>query len=164
MLKRQRQTSREASMVPNATQPLKPLAENNGPISILASKVLPVQYTTVPSSPVENNVPTAVPTRELSSSSFDSVPPGFQRMEQTTDELSTSSTTLLPSSSLVPVKTSTIDLTVCPQALEEGEFTPVLSKKSKKLGKQAEKTKAKVVHRKPLVRNLQKGAKHRLFR
>lgn len=84
-------------------------------------------------------------------------------MEQTTDELSTSSTTLLPSSSLVPVKTSTIDLTVCPQALEEGEFTPVLSKKSKKLGKQAEKTKAKVVHRKPLVRNLQKGAKHRLF-
>lgn len=46
--------------------------------------------------------------------------------------------------------------------MEEGEFTPVISKKSKKLSKLSAKAKDKLVSRKPAPRRpLLKGAKHR---
>lgn len=53
---------------------------------------------------------------------------------------------------------------VCPNELEEGEFTPVLSKKSKKLVKLADNTRLKVGGSKHIVHTLlHKGVKHKLF-
>lgn len=53
---------------------------------------------------------------------------------------------------------------VCPNGLEEGEFTPILSKKSKKLVKLADKTRLKTGGSKHTVHSLlHKGAKHKLF-
>jgi hypothetical protein len=105
------------------------------------------------------------------SSSIDSVPPGFHRRGQAYEEPSYSSNSRPPSLSTIHVDlvngaamVASSKPVVCTNDLEEGEFTPVLSKKSKKLIQQADKTKVKAVGRKTAVRALHhKGAKHKLF-
>ncbi|XP_024193460.1 uncharacterized protein LOC112197121 [Rosa chinensis] len=96
----------------------------------------------------------AGPLTIIPSESCDSVPPGFPRVTPVVEVQASSSTSTLVASHINP---STL-VTDCNHALvieqtdeiarEEGEFTPVLSKKSNKVLKQVEKSKKKV-SRKP---------------
>ncbi|XP_062014529.1 uncharacterized protein LOC133731082 [Rosa rugosa] len=99
------------------------------------------------------------------SASSESVPPGFTRMEPDI-EIQPASSTSTPEISSVPPpiimadsNLSDCQMEVRTENLEEGEFTPVLHKKSKKLLKQNEKAKMKIISHKPAGRALlRKGA------
>ncbi|XP_024163929.1 uncharacterized protein LOC112170878 [Rosa chinensis] len=110
----------------------------------------------------------AVPAQKSDSS--DSVPPGFTRLEPE-NELQASSSTSTPVVSAAPPSIIVADCNQSDcqlgdrtEALEDEEFTPVLSKKSKKLQKQNEKTKNKIISHKPAGRALlRKGASLKCF-
>ncbi|XP_061999038.1 uncharacterized protein LOC133716345 [Rosa rugosa] len=110
----------------------------------------------------------AVPVQQTDSS--DSVPPGFTRMETESDIQPASSTSTPVVSSVAPpiimadCNQRDCQMGVTTDLLEEGEFTPVLHKKSKKLLKQNEKAKMKIISHKPAGRALlRKGASLKRF-
>ncbi|XP_061999162.1 uncharacterized protein LOC133716470 [Rosa rugosa] len=117
---------------------------------------------TVRAKAVTNTVEEAPLIPENTVVSSDSVPPGFQRLVPEIEAQDSSSTsTPVVSAVAPPIVIADCNQTSedCPleestEVLEEGEFTPVLSKKSKKLLKQNDKTKKKVVSRKPSGRAL----------
>ncbi|XP_062015804.1 uncharacterized protein LOC133732294 [Rosa rugosa] len=127
---------------------------------------------TVRAEAVTNTVEEAPLIPENTIVSSDSVPPGFQRLVPEIEAQDSSSTsTPVVSAVAPPIVIADCNQTSedCPleestEVLEEGEFTPVLSKKSKKLLKQNDKTKKKVVSRKPSGRALlNKGANLKCF-
>lgn len=107
------------------------------------------------------------------SSSSLSVPPGFRRASL--EPIATTSTTFLTGTALsvspsveinsapiIPVLDADFSLV---GDKEDGEFSPVVSKKTKKLSKLAEKSKRKPLTRKPSSVHalLHKGSKHKLY-
>ncbi|KAK9936947.1 hypothetical protein M0R45_013766 [Rubus argutus] len=90
---------------------------------------------------------TDVPVAQLlveQSSSFDSVPPSFQKFANEVPA-SSSNSTPVATGTFPPLAHSNSELSIGMASifLEEGEFTPVKSKHSKKLSKQTEKKQTK---------------------
>ncbi|XP_061999165.1 uncharacterized protein LOC133716473 [Rosa rugosa] len=106
-------------------------------------------------------------------SSIESVPPGFQKAPLNGEGLSQRAPTTSFNSESVPtvhelmeVNSTQADYAEMSFSKEEGEFTPVLSKKAKKQLKQvdkAEKSKGKPQVKVPVRALVQKGAKHLRF-
>ncbi|XP_062020823.1 uncharacterized protein LOC133737236 [Rosa rugosa] len=101
------------------------------------------------------------------SSSIASVPPGFSKLDgtpevgtcrnelETTDDVTSIRNQEVNANDVIPIRKPEVLLD---EALEEGEFTPVVTKKAKKLQKRSEKVKVKP---KPGLRaRVQKSAKH----
>lgn len=104
--------------------------------------------------------------QDPSSSSSLSVPPGFQKFEsEPCPSVTTPPIGAHLAAADLEADSACVTKDMPPVDIEEGEFTPVISKKSKKKSKQAEKPRVKVVGRKtgPCRVPFRKGAKHSVF-
>lgn len=139
------------------------------------TETLPALETLLPATLIPSIIPCPLIEAEANqaqASSSESAPPGFPRLGwEVSNTTSTASTQPLGSTKFQTfneVPSACADKGTLLADIEEGEFTQVVYKKSKKQSKQIIKTKENLVSRKAAKANvgralLSKGAKHRLF-